>query len=64
MITLYDRNMLVEKLKEKARPSAVTEGMYHLLLIDVERCLDELMKEEQQYDIEKIKGRVSNGRSL
>lgn len=64
MITLYDRNLLVEKLKEKARPSSVTEGMYHLFLIDVERCLDEMMKEEQQYDTERIKGRVSNGRSM
>ena len=64
MITLYDRNLLVERLKKKARPSQVTEGMYHLLLIEVERELDKLMKEEQQYDTECIRGKVSNGRSL
>ena len=64
MITLYDRNMLVAMLKEKATPSTVAEGHSHLLLIDVERCLDKLMEEEQKYDTERIKGKVSNGRSL
>lgn len=59
MITLYDRNVLVEMLKEKATPSTVD-----LLLIDVERCLDKLMEEDQRYDTERIKGKVSNGRSL
>lgn len=64
MITLYDRNVLVEMLKEKATPSTVAEGQYHLLLIDVERCLDKLMEEDRRYDTERIKGKVSNGRSL
>lgn len=64
MITLYDRNLLVERLKKVARPSQTADGMYHLLLIEVERALDKIMEEEQEYDTERIKGKVSNGRSL
>lgn len=64
MITLYDRNLLVERLKKVARPSQTADGMYHLLLIEVERALDKIMEEEQEYDTERIRGKVSNGRSL
>lgn len=64
MITLYDRNLLVERLKKVARPSQTADGMYHLLLIEVERALDKIMEEEQEYDTERIRGKVSNGRSM
>lgn len=64
MITLYDRNVLIEKLKKKGRPSQVTEGMYHLFLTDVERALDEVMEEDRQYGPEEKFGKISNGRSL
>ena len=64
MITLYDRNLLVERLKKVARPSQTADGMYHLLLIEVERALDKIMEEEQEYDTERIRGKVSTGRSL
>ena len=64
MITLYDRNRLIEKLKKKATPSKVAEGQWHLLLIDVERSLDDLMEEDKQYEQGPKIGRVSNGRSL
>lgn len=46
-MTYEEKKELLEACREKGRPSQVAEGQVHLLLTDVERAIDAMMRKQR-----------------